>query len=66
MEAHINGVKTKTQMACEFGVCRKTFNKMLRSKNIYLERGLIPPKDQLKIYKELGIPNCIQKFPLVP
>jgi hypothetical protein len=66
MENHCGGVKTKQQMADEYGVCRKTFNRLLRKKRIKLDRGLISPKDQLTIYEKLGVPNCIQKFPLFP
>lgn len=66
MENHVCGVKTKQQMADEYGVCRKTFNKLLLKKRIKLDRGLISPKDQQNIYDKLGIPNSIQKFPLIP
>ena len=66
MENHTGGVKTKQQMADEYGVCRKTFNKFLQKKQIKLERGLISPKDQMNIYSKLGIPNSLQKFPDFP
>jgi hypothetical protein len=61
MENHYGGVKTKQQMADEYRVCRKTFNKMLLKKHIKLDRGLISPRDQEHIYTKLGIPNSIQK-----
>lgn len=51
------GVKTRQQMAEEYGVCRKTFNKLLLKKNVKLGRGVIPPKDQILIYNKLGVPN---------
>jgi len=57
MNFHSGGVKTKQQMADEYGVCRKTFNKLLLKKKIRLERGLISPKDQLTIYDRLGNPK---------
>jgi hypothetical protein len=63
MENHSGGVKTKQQMADEYGVCRKTFNKLLRKKRIRLDRGLISPKDQLNIYDKLGSPRSIQRSP---
>jgi hypothetical protein len=66
MENHYGGVKTKQQMADEYGVCRKTFNRLLNKKHIKLERGLISPKDQEYIYNKLGIPNSIQKIPFLP
>jgi hypothetical protein len=52
-------VKTKQQMADEYGVCRKTFSKLLLKKNIRLDRGLISPKDQMKIYNALGLPDAL-------
>lgn len=63
MVRHSIGVKTRQQMADEYGVCRKTFNKFLKKKNIKLERGLISPKDQENIYEKLGVPNISLKFP---
>jgi hypothetical protein len=59
MKNNNGGVKTKQQMADEYGVCRKTFNKLLIKKRIRLERGLIYPKDQLHIYFKLGKPNKV-------
>ena len=57
MENHYSVVKTMQQMAYEYGVCRKTFSKLLQKKQIVLGRGLIYPKDQENIYNELGIPK---------
>jgi hypothetical protein len=57
--------KTKQQMADEYGVCRKTFNKLLKSKNITVKRGLIAPKDQMDIYEKLGIPGIIKMYPSI-
>jgi len=44
-------------MAEEYGVCCKTFNKLLVKKNIRLDRGVIYPKEQLNIYSKLGMPG---------
>jgi hypothetical protein len=66
MENHNGGVKTRQQLADEYGVCRKTFIRLLRKKRIKLEKGLISPRDQLIIYDKLGIPNSFQKFPIFP
>jgi hypothetical protein len=66
MENHNGGVKTKQQMADEYGVCRKTFNRLLRKKHVKLDRGLISPKDQYLIYDKLGIPNSTLKFTYPP
>ena len=62
---HYDGVKTKQQMADEYGVCRKTFNKWLLKKNIQLDRGLISPKDQMIIYSKLGLPSLVEQFMLI-
>jgi hypothetical protein len=66
MNSHYGGVKTKQQMADEYGICRKTFSKLLLKKNIRLERGLIYPKDQEHIYNILGEPALFLKFPNFP
>jgi hypothetical protein len=59
MTNHNGGVKTRQQMAEEYGVCRKTFNKLLVKKNIRLDRGVIYPKEQLNIYSKLGSPRML-------
>lgn len=66
MENHNGGVKTRQQLADEYGVCRKTLIKLLRKKRVRLEKGLISPKDQQVIYDRLGIPNSLQKIPIFP
>jgi hypothetical protein len=62
LENKRGGVKTRQQMADEYGVCRKTFNKLLSKKHIKLGRGLILPKDQFIIYDKLGIPINLQNI----
>lgn len=59
MENYHGGAKTMQQMADEYGVCRKTFSRLLHKRQIKLERGLIFPKDQENIYTQLGIPARI-------
>jgi len=54
--------KTRQQLADEYGICCKTFNKLLKKKGIKLDKGLITPKDQKIIYKTLGIPDNSKKF----
>ena len=49
--------KTKQQIAEEYGVCTKTFNKWLKKYSIEIDRGLINPKEQEVIYLKLGIPK---------
>ena len=59
MENHNGVVKTKQQMADEYGICRKTLNKLLKKKRIKIARGLIYPKDQELIYSRLGYPHNV-------
>lgn len=66
MNSHNCGVKTKQQMADEYGVCRKTFNKLLLRRNMRLKRGLISPLEQMQIYNVLGEPGGAGKFPDFP
>jgi len=66
MENHNGVVKTKQQMAEEYGVSRKTFQRLLQKRQIMIARGLIYPKDQEFIYRQLGYPDSIQKFPNLP
>jgi hypothetical protein len=66
MEIHNGVAKTKQQMASEYGICIKTFDRLLKKKKIKLDRGLIYPKDQLCIYNELGVPESIQKYLKIP
>jgi len=50
-------MKTRKQMASEYGVSVKTFRKYLRKNNIKLPAGNISPKYQEIIYKKLGNPH---------
>jgi hypothetical protein len=47
--------KTKEQIAGELGICVKTLNKHLKREGIFIPRGLIDPKSQLKILSVFGI-----------
>jgi hypothetical protein len=66
MKSDYTIVKTKQQMADEYGICIKTFSRLLKLKRIKLDRGLICPKDQQLIYEELGFPKSTQKLPYIP
>ena len=57
MKEFKNAARTKQQLADEYGVCWKTFDKWLKKYKIKIDRGLITPKDQEKIYTKLGIPK---------
>jgi hypothetical protein len=47
--------KTRQELANEFGICEKTFNKYLKAAKIKLPSGLVFLKDQERIYKKLGL-----------
>ncbi|MCF8221503.1 MAG: DUF4248 domain-containing protein [Bacteroidales bacterium] len=49
--------KTKSELALEYGVCIKTFNKWLKRHNIRNTGELYTPKEQKSIYKALGFPK---------
>lgn len=51
--------KTRTEMADEYGVDRKTLMSKLVKANIDLDKGLISPAEQAKIYDILGKPDVI-------
>ncbi|WP_186756036.1 hypothetical protein [Echinicola salinicaeni] len=48
--------KTRSEMASEYGVDRKTFRSMLLKADIHLPKGLVSPADQQKINEKLGAP----------
>ena len=49
--------KTRQQVAEEYGICVKTFNRRLKKAKIQLQSGLIYPCDIRKIYKKFGYPQ---------
>lgn len=53
----VSQVKTRQEMAAEYGVSRKTFYRWLKKKSINLENGLVSPKDQESIYTTFGNPK---------
>jgi hypothetical protein len=53
----LSSVKTRLQIASEYGVCVKTLNRMLKEAEIELKRGLITPSKQEEIYLKLGRPR---------
>ena len=52
-----NRVKTRQQIANEYGVTRKTLYSWLKKEKIKLERSLISPKEQERIYSKFGNPS---------
>lgn len=50
-------VKTRQEIAAEYGVHRRTFQRWLKKKKIELPSGLLTPKEQEVIYKCFGQPD---------
>jgi hypothetical protein len=51
--------KTRSQMADEYSIHRKTFERKLKQAGIILPSGDISPNDQLRIYEHFGYPPGI-------
>ena len=49
--------KTRSQIAEEYGVCRKTLYNWLKKEGIQLKQGLLRPKELARIYAVLGSPK---------
>ncbi|MBN3584350.1 hypothetical protein JYB64_18290 [Algoriphagus aestuarii] len=52
-----NHVKTRQQMAEEYGVSVRTLARWINEKNLELGKGLLTPIDQELIYKAFGSPT---------
>ena len=50
-------MKTRTQLADEHGISRKTFVDLLKRYQIELPKGLIPPEKVVEIYRVLRPPG---------
>jgi hypothetical protein len=50
-------MKTRTQLADEYGISRKTFVDLLKRYQMELPKGLIPPEKVVEIYRVLGPPG---------
>jgi hypothetical protein len=48
---------TREEMADKYRICARTLKNRLTDKGITLNKGLISPKDQERIYKTLGFPK---------
>lgn len=49
--------KTRSELASEYGVTRKTFYNWLKKENIHIPQGAIKPCDVRKIYQTFGTPE---------
>ncbi len=54
--------KTRSELASEYGVSRKTFYNWLKKENIILPQGTIKPCDVRKIYQTFGSPFPPESF----
>jgi len=48
--------KTRTEIASEYGISRRTLQRWLKKEDISLSKGLVKPDDLRKIYKRFGKP----------
>jgi len=53
-------LKTRQEIAQEYGIVRETLYRKLKSAGIVLKRGLMNVEDQEKIYKLLGKPRGLR------
>jgi transcriptional antiterminator len=49
-------VKTRQEVANEYGITPRTLNNRLKKANLYIPNGAIFPKSLKKIYNALGFP----------
>jgi len=52
-----NNIKTRKQIALEYGISDRTFRRYLKKFNIELPSGNITPRYQKVIYTKLGAPS---------
>jgi DNA invertase Pin-like site-specific DNA recombinase len=50
-------VKTREQIALEFGISRKTLYNWLKNEKIEIKSRLVTPKDLARIYERFGKPE---------
>ena len=53
-------LKTRQEIAQEYGIVRETLYRKLKSAGIVLKRGLVNVEDQERIYKLLGKPRGLR------
>ena len=56
--------KTRQQIADEFGINRKTLERMLKRADIVLPSGNVSPKNQQGIYEYFGMPPSLVSQPV--
>ncbi|MCD2260212.1 helix-turn-helix domain-containing protein [Psychroserpens luteolus] len=50
-------VKTRQQIAIEYGISPRTLRRWLKQDEIYLPKRLLTPREQKRIYKKFGWPS---------
>ncbi len=55
-------VKSRQEIAIEYGISRKTLQRWLTKENLSLPRRLLLPREQDIIYKRFGLP--LEEVPL--
>lgn len=53
----MSNVKTREQIASEFGISRKTLYNWLKDEKLPIKGRLVSPKEQKVIYDKFGKPN---------
>ena len=53
--------KTRTMIANEYGISRKTLQRWLKKAGIDISNGLVTPAEQKRIYKKFGKPKLNSK-----
>jgi transposase-like protein len=54
-------VKSRQEIACEYGINRKTFYYWVKKSNLQLPGGVLCPSDIKKIYKRFGDPYLLNR-----
>ncbi len=54
-------VKTRQQVADEYGVSTKTLSRWIKRRNLAIENGLLTPAMQKMLYEALGLPPLAKK-----
>ncbi len=49
-------MKTRQEIADEYGISRRTLQRWLKKMNITLSKGLLTPSEQRQIYRKFGLP----------
>lgn len=55
-------VKTRQEIAHEYGIDRKTFYRWIKRNNLPISNGLIFPSEMELIYKTFGLPGGLNKY----